>query len=71
MKKYLLNQLTQISSWVGVLLMVTFFWLPREYFLFIGLILFFANDEWLRGWILRQSPFLKKFFDELEKELEL
>lgn len=70
MKKYIVNQLTQISSWIGLLLILTFFWMPREYLAFIGVALFLTHDEWLKNWIVSWSPWVKNILDGIEEGLD-
>lgn len=67
MKKYLLNQLTSVSAWIGAILVLAAFAFPRDYIAIIGLALIMVPDATLRNWVAKQSPGLQKFFDDLSK----
>lgn len=67
MKKYLLGQLSQVSAWIGIILIFAAFLLPREYIVFLGLALILTHDEALKGWVAKQAPGITKWFEDITK----
>lgn len=70
MKKYILNQLTQISSWIGLILIFAALLAPRDWIAILGIVMFFSNDTWLKNIIVRQAPWIKEILDEIDEELK-
>lgn len=64
MKKYILTQLTQVSSWIGVLIIVMALIVPRQYIVFLGIALILVDDAALKAWIAKQSPWLAAKINE-------
>jgi hypothetical protein len=60
MRTFILTKLTQVSAWMGLLVVVGAFFFPRTFLVFVGLVLLLNDDTWL------QSKF-KFMRDELEK----
>lgn len=57
MLKFFIGQITQMSAWIGVLLIIGVFLFPsREYFFWIGVVLLFMHDETIKNWITRVAP---------------
>ncbi len=67
MKKYLLTQLTQVSAWIGVFIIIGAFLAPREYIAIFGLLLILTDDEALKGWVAKHAPGMVKWFEDLTK----
>lgn len=69
MKKYLLAQLTQVSAWIGLLIMLGAFIAPGSWMFFFGLFLFLTDDEALKNWTTKHAPGLTKKFEEWTRNL--
>jgi len=69
MKKYLISQLTQISAWIGLLLVVSAFLVPRSWILVFGILLIITDDEALKGWVAKRAPWLTKKIEEISEGL--
>jgi hypothetical protein len=57
MKKYLLTQLSQVSAWIGLLIILSAF----------GGLLILTDDEALKGWVSRNAPWLTNKIEEWTK----
>lgn len=67
MKKYILSQLTQVSTWIGIVVFLAAFCAPREYIAFLGIALVLTHDEWLKNWVNKEAPWLAAKIDEWTK----
>lgn len=67
MKKYILGQLTQVSFWIGIILVVAAGIVPRMYIISMGIALILTNDEALKAWVVKQSPWLAAKIEEWTK----
>ncbi len=67
MKKYLIAQLSQVSAWIGVLVVIGAFIAPREYIAIFGIALILTHDEALKNWVARNAPGITKWFEDLTK----
>lgn len=67
MKKYLLTQLTQVSAWIGLTLILVAFIAPREYIALLGIALILTDDEALKTWVAKRSPWLAAKIEEITK----
>lgn len=67
MKKWFLLQLTEVSAWIGFIIIVAAFMAPREYIAILGAILIATDDEALKAWLAKRSPALTKWFEDLAK----
>lgn len=56
MLKYLLGQLTQMTSWIGIVLIICALIAPRWAIIVLGVILFITHDEALKGWVTKNAP---------------
>jgi hypothetical protein len=70
MKKWLLNQLSQASTWIGLGIVLSAFLLPREYIVFLGILLMFIKDDAIKSWIVSVAPNLSKVISEFFGEGE-
>lgn len=60
MKKYILAQLSQVSAWIGLLVILSAFFASRTTIALFGLILILTDDEALKGWVARNAPWLTR-----------
>lgn len=58
MQKYILGQLSQVSFWIGVVLVLIAFTAPRVYIVILGIALMLTDDAALKGWLAKRSPWL-------------
>lgn len=63
MRKFIIDQLTQSSTWFGILLIVCALIVPRNIVVGVGLVVMFTNDvktktffDELRKWIAAEWP---------------
>lgn len=64
MKKYLIAQLSQVSAWIGFLLILSAFIAPRYMMVLFGLALILTDDEALKSWVATKAPWLTKKINE-------
>lgn len=68
MKKWLLTQLSQASTWIGLAVIVASIIAPREYIMYLGVALMVIKDEAIKQWVTKIAPDLSKaianFFGE-------
>ncbi len=67
--KYILNQLSQVSSWIGIILIAISFIAPRWAIAVFGVLLFVSNDEELKAWVAKRAPGLTKWLSDLVAKL--
>lgn len=67
MKKYILSQLTQVSAWIGIALILMAFFAPRSYIVIAGALLILTDDEALKSWVAKRSPWLANKIEEWTK----
>lgn len=67
MKKWFLAQLTQVSAWIGAIIIVSAFIAPREYIAIFGILLIITDDEALKNWLAKRSPKLQAWLEGLTK----
>lgn len=65
MKKYLIKQLTEITAWIGFIVILMAIFSPREYIAIAGLLLIATDDEAVKNWIARNAPWLSNKIDKL------
>lgn len=58
-KKYLLNQLTDVSAWIGLAVIVAALLLPRSFIVFLGILLILTNDEHLKSLVTKLAAEVK------------
>lgn len=64
MKKYILAQLSQVSAWIGLLIILSAFFASRSTIALFGLILILTDDAALKGWVSRNAPWLARKINE-------
>lgn len=67
MKKWILLQLTEVSAWVGFIIIIATFIAPREYIAILGALLIIVDDDILKNWVAKISPKLAAKIEELSK----
>jgi hypothetical protein len=67
MKKYLLTQLSQVSAWIGLLVILSAFFASRTTIVVFGGLLILTDDEALKGWVSRNAPWLTNKIEEWTK----
>lgn len=65
MKKWFFLQLTEVSAWLGLIIILSAFFAPREYIAILGVVLIATDDEALKAWLAKRSPGIAKWFEEL------
>jgi hypothetical protein len=70
MKKYIFNQLTQVSAWIGFLLVVCALVAPRGYLAILGVVLMLTHDDTLKNWVIAHAPWLQARYNDIEKAFE-
>lgn len=60
-RAWLLSKFTQLSAWVGLIIIIGTFIFPRQILVFFGVLLMLNDDQWwkvrftkLHGWISRK-----------------
>lgn len=64
MSKYLLSRLFESSTWIGMAVIIGAFFAPRWFIIFLGLMLIFTGDSWLKRWVSKVAPEIVKAFEE-------
>lgn len=66
MKKYLINQLTQITAWVGLFLII-YYLLPLPSWLLLvgGITLIAVDDDIVKRGMAKVSPSLEKWLNDV------
>lgn len=59
MRKFIIGQLTMMSTWFGLLIILVALLLPRDYIIIVGVVMLLTDDT-----------HLKKFFDGMRAILE-
>lgn len=67
MKKWFLLQLTEMSAWIGFIIIIAAFIVPREYIALLGVLLIATDDDALKARVAKMSPGLAKWFEDLTK----
>ena len=67
MKKYLLAQLSQVSAWIGILIILSAFFASRTTIVVFGGLLILTDDEALKAWVSRNAPWLVSKIEEWTK----
>jgi hypothetical protein len=62
-KRYIINQLTDLSAWIGVAIIISACFLPTSVTICLGLFLIFSSDGALKERIARWSPSIKKILE--------
>lgn len=58
-KAWLINKLTQLSAWIGMLTIMSAFILPRSWIVGLGIVLIFTDDRKLQEKIAKWSPSIR------------
>lgn len=58
-RNYIISQLTQTSTWIGIAIIISDLILPRSFIMFLGFLLLINDDERLQ-----------KFFATLKQDVE-
>lgn len=70
MLKYLLSQLTQMSFWFGILVVVLALIAPTRDLVILGFIMIFMHDDAIKAFIAKHAPgltaWIQKVIDEIE-----
>ena len=65
MKKWLKQQVTEFTAWIGFLVCVSVFFTPDSVTFIFGVILIAIDDKKAAAWVAKISPFAQKKIDEL------
>ncbi len=63
LKKYIINQLTDLSAWIGVAIIISTIFLAPIVNICLGLFLILSSDAALKEKIAKWSPELKKIIE--------
>jgi hypothetical protein len=63
-KKYIINQLTDLSAWIGVAIIISALFLSNVVTIFLGLFLIFTSDAALKEKIAAWSPKIKSILEK-------
>lgn len=63
-KKYIINQLTDLSAWIGIAIIISAMFLSTTVTVCLGFFLIFTSDAALKEKIARWSPELRKFLEK-------
>lgn len=67
--KYLLNQLTQISAWFGVCVIIAALFATRGELVILGAVMLLMHDSFIKDIIAKWAPGLSKWIEETIAEL--
>lgn len=67
-KKYIINQLTDLSAWIGVAIIASVVFLPDSITVGLGLFLIFSSDSYLKELITKHSPKIKEILEAKDKQ---
>jgi len=62
-KRYIISQLTHVSAWMGVSVIVSVMLFPDSITMCLGIFLIFTPDDKLNKLVLSWSPKLKEFLE--------
>lgn len=60
LKKYIISQLTDLSAWIGAIIILSVCFLPDSVTICLGVFLILSSDKWLRERIAEWSPKIKE-----------
>lgn len=64
MLKYLLSQLTQMSMWFGICVILFAIFASRSEIITLGIVMIFLHDEVIKNFISNRAPGLAKWIQE-------
>ena len=64
LKKYIINQLTDLSAWIGIAIIFSTLFLPVSVTVCLGLFLIFTSDAALKRKIAEWSPKIKEILEK-------
>ncbi len=67
MAKWFFAQLTQVSAWIGLAVVISAVLLPREYIAILGVVLILVDDDILKNLMNKYAPSLAKKIEEWTK----
>lgn len=68
-KAYLLNKLTQSTVWIGVIIIVSSFFLPRHFIMFEGILFMLTDDKHINAIFTRFIPWIGSLIDEIAESV--
>ena len=63
MKKWIKQQLTELSAWAGIIMILGAYFFPPTAFVIIGILLIASDDE-------KATAFFNKVVDKISKEID-
>lgn len=63
-KAFIVNKLTQLSAWLGVIIMLGAFVFPRSWIILLGAVLVFTDDVKLQKFFSKWSPTIKEALEK-------
>lgn len=66
-KSFIINKLTQLSAWLGVITIFGAFVFPRSWIVLLGVIMILTDDMKLQKFFAKWSPKIKDSLDKYYK----
>lgn len=67
MLKYFLSQLTQMSTWFGLFVILGAFFCPRSWLFLLGVVMLFLRDDSVKAFITARAPGVSKWIEDALK----
>ncbi len=67
MKKYILKQITEVTAWIGLAIIIMAFMAPRHYIAIAGVLIIAGDQDAMQAWITKKSPWLATKIEEWTK----
>lgn len=64
MKAFILNKLKQSTVWIGVIIILSSFFLPRQFIMFEGILFMLTDDKHLNAIFTRLIPWIGSLWDD-------
>ena len=64
--KYIISQLTQITAWIGLFIILSVFFAPNWLTIAFGALLIGLDDKIVQDWCAKAAPSLTKKINEWE-----
>jgi hypothetical protein len=62
-KKYIITQLTDVSAYIGLFIVLAAIFLPRSFIFIAGIALILTDDAWCRKKMEQWSPKLREILE--------
>lgn len=65
MFKYFLSQLTQMSTWFGIFVILFSVFTPRSWIFLLGVVMIFLKDDAVKAFIAARAPTISKWIEDI------